>query len=293
MILLSQLQIQIHLHLQLHQILNRLACLVPVYVVVPVATVTPVYLVISTERKVNTITLDENTSNTVESSTQINCRDVCTTNQVIEQQQTSRSIHLRNDFAFHQSFNSILQLESLIKDETKNGILTSTYESFSPNKESIELCLSSMKMLKLPNAGGNSLWSEVISLEVLISVHKAKLLKTEMELEYWPLGCKITDYSIELFGDRVGVSVTRALKFGGIFTENDAQELLKKKLYGVNVSSKCVLRSHGWKKQILFVWAEQPYIGDLLLSAYHNLDNEFKSNTIVYLCVCKNAKYIF
>lgn len=50
-----------------------------------------------------------------------------------------------------------------------------------------------------PNAGGNSVMSEVLSYELLRCMYGAELLRTEMELEYWPLGGKITDYSIELF----------------------------------------------------------------------------------------------
>ena len=54
-----------------------------------------------------------------------------------------------------------------------------------------------------------------------------------MEVSYFPEGGSITDYVCEIFGTKVGVSVTRAMKFrGGDFTEEDAEHLLNKKLKG-------------------------------------------------------------
>lgn len=69
-----------------------------------------------------------------------------------------------------------------------------------------------MKILNTPNAGGNSVWSEVVSCEVLSSLCRAVLHKTEMEIEYAP-GSKITDYSVKVLNKDIGVSVTRAMKF--------------------------------------------------------------------------------
>ena len=58
-------------------------------------------------------------------------------------------------------------------------------------------------------------------------------LQTEMEVSYFPEEGSITDYVCEIFGTKVGVSVTRAMKFrGGDFTEEDAEHLLNKKLKG-------------------------------------------------------------
>lgn len=57
-----------------------------------------------------------------------------------------------------------------------------------------------------------------------------------MEVSYFPEGGSITDYVCEIFGTKVGVSVTRAMKFwGGEFTVEDAEHLLRKKLKGKNV----------------------------------------------------------
>lgn len=58
------------------------------------------------------------------------------------------------------------------------------------------------------------------------------LFQTEMEVSYFPEGGSITDYVCEIFDTKVGVSVTRAMKYRGDFTQEDAMNLLMKKLKG-------------------------------------------------------------
>lgn len=71
------------------------------------------------------------------------------------------------------------------------------WNTFEATKAQDKFSLSSAgnRMYHTPNAGGNSLWSEVVSLEILEAEFGAKLLRTEMEIEY-NCECKITDYSI-------------------------------------------------------------------------------------------------
>jgi len=143
-----------------------------------------------------------------------------------------------------------------------------------------------------PNAGGNSVSSEVLSYEVLRAMYGAELLRTEMELEYFPHGGKITDYSIELYSLHIGVSVTRAMKYNGIFDDEDARRLLTKKLYGVNESSRLVCEP--FHKQILHVFATHEYIADVLERVYDTLDPELQSTTLVVVTVAHdNADWVF
>ena len=53
-----------------------------------------------------------------------------------------------------------------------------------------------------------------------------------MEVSYWPEGGSITDYVCHMFDITLGVSVTRAMKYKGDFTQEDAERLLTKKLGG-------------------------------------------------------------
>lgn len=85
------------------------------------------------------------------------------------------------------------------------------------------------------------MWSEALSFELMQALFGARLTHTEMEIEYFPMGGSITDYCCEMFGERVGVSVTRAMRFhGGCMTEEEATALLSKKLNGVNARKSVV-----------------------------------------------------
>mmetsp|Transcript_20276 Transcript_20276/g.77621 ORF Transcript_20276/g.77621 Transcript_20276/m.77621 type:complete len:283 (-) Transcript_20276:287-1135(-) len=159
----------------------------------------------------------------------------------------------------------------------------------------IALCAGAVRIMTLPNAGGTSVNSEALSFEVLRQMFNARLDATEMELQYWPENSKITDYSVVIQKRKFGVSVTRAMKFGGgRFTEEDATRLLSKKLYGVVESTKAVIAPYKWKKQILHVWAQNNQIADMLRAVYDTLiPSEMQSNTVVVVTVAKNADWVF
>jgi len=147
-------------------------------------------------------------------------------------------------------------------------------------------------MLTSPNAGGNSLASEVLSLEVLRMLLNAKLSRTEMQLTYMPSG-KITDYSCVIRGAQYGVSVTRALKFGGVFTRSDARALLEKKLFGIQQSTRNVCEER-WSKQILHIFAFDVNVAALLAHEWHSsISAELKANTTVLITVTHCAQFVY
>jgi len=77
------------------------------------------------------------------------------------------------------------------------------------------------------NLGGSSLHSEVFALEVLERCEGATLLKTEGEIVY-DTQSKKTDILVEIDGEKVGVSVVRAMSFpeGAAYTPADALPVL-------------------------------------------------------------------
>ena len=132
-----------------------------------------------------------------------------------------------------------------------------------------------------------------MSFEVLSGLYGGSLRRTEMEIGY-PPGSKITDYSADILGHHVGVSVTRAMKYKGVFTEDDGKKLLLKKLHGVVASSEAVIKEHKWEKQILHVWAESDYIADIVERVYdRDIEEECKANTIVIITIARDCKWIF
>eukprot|EP01116_Phalansterium_solitarium_P020914 TRINITY_DN6342_c0_g1_i1.p1 TRINITY_DN6342_c0_g1~~TRINITY_DN6342_c0_g1_i1.p1 ORF type:complete len:263 (-),score=46.19 TRINITY_DN6342_c0_g1_i1:114-902(-) len=199
---------------------------------------------------------------------------------------------LRPDFEIISPLQESGNVASLVHDVHNGGQVKHRLYARVACPESVCWSAGACRIRDLPNAGGNSMWSEVLSFEVLSALFGARLVRTEMELEYeWP--CKITDYSVRLYDHPIGVSVTRAIKFRGMFTDDDALALLSKKLYGVTVSSKYVLESHGWHKQILHVLTPHEYIADVLRCCFDRLDAELRTNTVMIVTVTDNADWIF
>jgi len=200
---------------------------------------------------------------------------------------------IRSDFTICSPIANSFVVDAWVRNTNMCGVIRNTFVSTRSTAASIVRGAGAERIFNLPNAGGNSVMSEVLSCELMSALLGATLLRTEMEIEYMWHGCKITDYSMELCGQATGVSVTRALKFNGVFTEEDAVHLLKKKLDGVNASTRCVLPEHGWSKQILHVFTEQEYIAEIVARVYHKMSQELKSNTLVMLTVTKNASFVF
>jgi hypothetical protein len=94
-------------------------------------------------------------------------------------------------------------------------------------------------------------------------------------------------------GHHIGVSVTRAMKFRGAFTLDDARYLLTKKLSGVVYSTRGVIREHRWEKQILHIWIECDYMLELLRQAYEELDDETKADTMVLCTLAHDSSWLF
>lgn len=137
------------------------------------------------------------------------------------------------------------------------------------------------------NLGGSSLFSEVISYDVLDRCEGAALLKTEGEIVYTDeMGTK-TDLLIELEGLRIGVSVTRALAFpfDDPYSVEQAQVLLEDKLGDIPSSSANVAPEDAWTKQILHVLAYGPMHAQSLEAAYDGLDPAVQLDTIVVVTV--------
>lgn len=133
-----------------------------------------------------------------------------------------------------------------------------------------------------------------------------------------PQGGSITDYSCELFGHVVGVSVTRfagfvsflmshrAMSFRKSFSAEEAQLILYKKLIGISQSSKngkdfffvflmyvTVLPKHRWKKQILHIWAQNEAVADVIQNEFIKLEPQVQGGTVLLVTVTKNAEWIF
>lgn len=189
------------------------------------------------------------------------------------------------------STHSIFQFENLFTDLNNSGCIVTHFDKLKPFKK-MSLSFEALRILNTPNAGGNSIVSEALSFEFFKKYTNAKLLKTEMEVEYFPEGGSINDYVMSIFGHVIGVSVTRAMKFmGNEFSIEDAEQLLSKKLKGIVRSTRNSLLK--WEKQILHVWVMSEETANVLEIAWAFLDPALRTNTVLLITVAKNSLEIF
>jgi hypothetical protein len=139
-------------------------------------------------------------------------------------------------------------------------------------------------------AGGSSGYSEAFAFEVLHRCEGAAFVKSETEIVYDTAG-SITDILVAIDGQKVGVSVTRAVTVTGAcmrddtYTEAAAEELLTRKLAGINESTMNVSAADRWVKQILFVFADTAAHEATLRGVWDGLDEALRADTILYVTV--------
>nr|XP_006824230.1 PREDICTED: AAC-rich mRNA clone AAC4 protein-like [Saccoglossus kowalevskii] len=112
-----------------------------------------------------------------------------------------------------------------------------------------------------------------------------------MEVAYFPYGGSITDYTCQIFNTKLGVSVTRAMKYKGEFDIEDAEKLLNKKLNGVINATKNSLED--WSKQILHIWSTSSHVTNTVIKAYNGLPSTITSNTVVLITTVNKHESIF
>ncbi len=146
------------------------------------------------------------------------------------------------------------------------------------------------EILEDGTAGGSSGYSEAFAFEVLHRCEGAALIKSETEIVYDAPG-SITDILVEIDGHKVGVSVTRAVNVTGAcmradgYTEAVAEELLTRKLEGINESTMNVSEEDRWVKQILFVFADTATQAATLRTVWEGLDPTLRADTILWVSV--------
>jgi hypothetical protein len=186
---------------------------------------------------------------------------------------------------------NIFEIEKLVRGKGHDGYLM-TYFNQAKCFSNMNLSAGARQIKNSPNAGGSSVESEVLSFEIFKVGYNAKLLKTEMQVPYFPAGGSLTDYVMKMFDQIIGVSVTRAMKFDGAeFTIDDADYLLRKKLRGIHQAAKNSLFK--WSKQLLHVWLFDESVECALLQAWSDLDVGLKRDTILVLTLATNSREIF
>eukprot|EP00898_Chlorokybus_atmophyticus_P001083 jgi/Chlat1/1976/Chrsp158S02277 len=121
-----------------------------------------------------------------------------------------------------------------------------------------------------PNAGGASAISEALSVEYFMRRFSACNVVPEMEVAYYDSNWKKVDYVCEMFGRRVGVSVTRAMAYPSphLFDAASARHLLNKKLNGLVIARAGISACHSFSLCVLHVWCETRRIANIMHAEY-------------------------
>lgn len=192
----------------------------------------------------------------------------------------------RDDSCLFTKFLKFQNFAILVHSECQPTTRAAPKENIAERELMPMLCADAQRLLGEENAGGSSRISEAMSCEVLARAFGAVLLKTELELVYWPANGPITDFAIEVEGTCLGVSVTRALAAPNApFTVEAAMTLLRKKLNGVLRSTEtCV--SDRLDKQCLHIWARTAEVAKTIEEAYAALEGWLTADTVVLVTVC-------
>ncbi|CAK4089983.1 unnamed protein product [Aphanomyces euteiches] len=144
-----------------------------------------------------------------------------------------------------------------------------------------------------PNAGGQSEVSEAMSMEYMHQLFGAVDVVTEMQIEYWSPNWKKVDYLCTIRGERVAVSVTRAMAFQG--APFDAARLLRKKMRGLVVAKTGVSRRQRYSKSVLHIWCQTTEIAMALSECYAQVADELgvTENVILIATVAATEACIF
>ena len=129
------------------------------------------------------------------------------------------------------------------------------------------------KVIHEPNAGGNSIWSEVMSFELFGRLFNITQLKTEMQVRYNYENCPLADGTMMISDCNIGLSVTRAANWPSKdgFTDEDADNLLYKKMHGILFARNVAIKSDRWSTSLLHIWCQSIDIYHTIQSSYHRL----------------------
>lgn len=125
------------------------------------------------------------------------------------------------------------------------------------------------RALTISNAGGSSEISESLSMYYMLLKFGARHFIPEMEVNY-RFQSNICDYLMEINGQRVGVSVTRAINypFDKAISKETANTLLYKKLTGIVIAKRAVTSRHNFDISVIHIWCRTLTDAQTLRDAY-------------------------
>jgi hypothetical protein len=188
-----------------------------------------------------------------------------------------------------------------LEGETTSAFYSHTLETCSVNTEALinrVVRRAAIAVRTMPNAGGLSIVSEIMSAEILGVIYGMWDIRTEMEIVYLFEGWKMVDFTMLMLcggePQRIGVSVTRAMGFPteAEFVEENAARLLEKKINGLVLARNGVDDGDSFYKVILHVFAQSQRIANLLKAYFDVMHWEIKDN-VVLICTITDCREIY
>lgn len=218
------------------------------------------------------------------------------------------NIYAEGTFSIEQLFKSGGTIISTIRDkEGLNSVITGKQimENLFVDRYNVpefhtmypHMCKSAKRSLTIENAGGKSQYSEALSMQYFRERFRARKYIPEMEIKYW-IDYKMCDYICNVKGNRVGVSVSRAMGYPTAedFTPDIAYRLLRKKLHGLVVASRGVCEKQEFHISVLHIFCQNQKISEMVMDIYPQILTEDDSDTIrdviIILTVCEQ-NYIY
>jgi hypothetical protein len=153
-----------------------------------------------------------------------------------------------------------------------------------------------------PNAGGASVVSEALSVEYMHRRARASQTVPEMKIQYSFYNWKKIDYICTISGERIGVSVTRAMGYPdpSFFSMEDAVRLGNKKLYGMVLARSGVSECHNYNRSILHVFCQSQEIAILMQEAFRgiidadrSLQQDLTDHIVIILTIASSIPGVF
>ena len=201
-------------------------------------------------------------------------------------------------------------ITDLSDDSYKSHVIIDSYKT----AKTFKLIDSIKTLYEMDNAGGASAqYSEYLS-GVVYSGFGAHSFIEEMAVPYW-FNYKKVDYLCSIYGQRIGISVKRAVNreimlqlkelkrkdarnlTDATFTRTEADRFLDSAIRGLIVARRCVFQDHDFSKSILHIWCPSKRIACLIKEAFEafdveDMDSEVKGYLILHLTVCYD-KYLY
>ncbi len=198
--------------------------------------------------------------------------------EVVLIKKTFPNVNLFEECCSYSEVDEMSKLEKLENDEGSLNVISDKYEPLLHEK----IHKDARESLIIDNAGGTSTISEAYSIHILSKKMKSEGCIFEMGINYW-CRYKMMDYILSLKDDvKIGVSVVRALCFYKLeFTFEDALYLLRKKINGLIISRKTVIKDHSFSKSILHIFSPSEKVTNILLECLKSEEFDVKNLEII------------